>query len=63
MLTGSHKDLRHANRSVLIRDAILILAIAAQGEPVQLIEHTHTPTGGELTVPEKTTVALPPRLA
>lgn len=50
-------------KSVPIRNAILILAIAAQGDHVQLIEHLLTPKGGELRSARKTTVALPPLLA
>lgn len=50
-------------KSVPMSNAILILAIAAQGEHVQLIEHPHTPKGGELTNARKTAVALPPLLA
>lgn len=50
-------------KSVSISNAILTLAIAAQDEHVQLIEHCYTPKGGELANARKTAVALPPRLA
>ena len=50
-------------KSVPIRNAILLLAIAARGEHVRLIEHAHTPKDGELTRAQKTAVALPPVLA
>jgi hypothetical protein len=50
-------------KSVPIRNAILLLAIAAQDEHVRLIEDHDTPKGGELTRAQKTAVALPPVLA
>ena len=67
LLTDSDREVRRceSNRSP-VRNAILILAIAAQDEQdeyVQLIEHRRTPKGGELTNARKTAVALPPPLA
>lgn len=50
-------------KSALTRNVILILAIAGQGEHVQLIEQPDTRKASELSSGRKTAVALPPLLA